>query len=730
MSNNKTALINKNSGIYINDDNSINKITNNSISLSISAIQTVGIGIAASSDALLVKSATGDCLSLTKNNINLGKFQIDDAGSMTITSNSTTLVNNLNIASHNGTTTGLLLAGSLITATANQINRTNTIAGTAEALKALIMDSSRNIININDLTTDIIRARQGIISEGLSANTLSLTIPLPVTSGGTGNALSTIGDILVGSGTNTYTRIAKPLYNGAIFTFESNEVKWSPSLFNNYLDLGDFYYTAPTQYVIQYCNAKTDDNLNIIALNSTTIDTTIIGAVNGYTQSGFLSGTIKIVDTLVTGQSTTFITDFIVGDAFTLISGESRRIIEITNDTSLTVESATTYNNVWVLGTGATITPTAAIINANGLNVTAVTTARSTFTIGDRYKSTFDPPLLSSWTIEFWIRMAAINANRLIMTTSATNVLQVAFTSTGRFINISIGQGTSFNILNTTNLTNAISANIAYHIAIVCTGTQYNIYKDGVLSATVNSTLRLPASSFNSFIFGSDGTTLANSAYDEIRMSNIARYTANFTPSTTALILDNNTITLNHFEETTATSSDDTVQLFDQYKRGGNAPNSVAYIYAYASGYFLSTRKTISQLIDAPVSTNLCRKTNLFLSTQSAITAIPYYTIKSGSFFGIYPTYTIIASSTSIIPVISSLINIVPSHAKFIKVLITHTHVGTTSCGINIGADATTSVIYLTNATAGITSIIAEIPINTNISITSNLTAASSTTNY
>jgi hypothetical protein len=726
----QSGLINKNSALYISEDNLIKVFTNNTLSLSISASQTIAIGAEATNDALLIKSTTGDCLTLTKNSINSAKFQINDAGTMTITSINTTLVNNLNISSHNGSTIGLSLAGTLITATANELNYVDTTIGTAAASKALILDSSRNIVNINDMTTDIIRARQGIFSQDISANSLALTIPLPVTSGGTGNALSVVGDILVGSGTNTYTRIAKPSYNGAIFTCESNDVKWSQSLFNYILELGDFYSITPTQYVIEYCNAKTNDNLDIIVLNSTTINTTIIGAVNGFAQSGFLGGTVKIVDTTVTGTSTTFLTDFIVGDTFTFISGESRRITAITNNTSLTVESATTYNNTWVLGTGATITPTAAIINANGLNVSAVTTARSTLTLGNRYKTTFDPPLLSEWTIEFWVRMAAVNANRLIMTTTATNVLRMVFTSTGSFITMSLGQGTSFNILNTVNLTGAVTAGVNVPIAIVCTGTAYNIYKGGVLAASVSSTLKLPASSFNSFIFGSDGTTLANSAYDEIRLSNIARYVASYTPSNTALVIDSNTIALNHFEQVTATSSDDTVQLFDQYKRGGNAPNSVAYIYAYASGYFLSARNSIAQLVDAPVSTNLCRKTGLFLSTQPAVTAIPYYTIKSGPLFTIFPTYTIIASSSSTTPVTSSLINIVPKNAKFIKVLITHTHVGTTSCGITIRGDASTSVIYLTNATAGITSMITEVPLDTNISITSNLTVAASTTSY
>jgi hypothetical protein len=59
----------------------------------------------------------------------------------------------VNIPIHNGSTTGLALNGTLVTATATELNYNDiTTIGTAEASKALIVDSSRNIININGLT--------------------------------------------------------------------------------------------------------------------------------------------------------------------------------------------------------------------------------------------------------------------------------------------------------------------------------------------------------------------------------------------------------------------------------------------------------------------------------------------------------------------------------------------------------------------------------------------------
>ena len=60
---------------------------------------------------------------------------------------------NVNIVNHNASTTGLQLGGTLITASATELNYTDTTAGLAEASKALIVNGSRDISNINVLGT-------------------------------------------------------------------------------------------------------------------------------------------------------------------------------------------------------------------------------------------------------------------------------------------------------------------------------------------------------------------------------------------------------------------------------------------------------------------------------------------------------------------------------------------------------------------------------------------------
>ena len=81
--------------------------------------------------------------------LNIASLSINLSGELNINSQS----DNINIVGHNGSTVGLKLGGTLVTSTAIQLNYTNiTTTGIAEANKALILDSNKNITNINELT--------------------------------------------------------------------------------------------------------------------------------------------------------------------------------------------------------------------------------------------------------------------------------------------------------------------------------------------------------------------------------------------------------------------------------------------------------------------------------------------------------------------------------------------------------------------------------------------------
>jgi len=79
-----------------------------------------------------------------------------------------TCINNanlVNIPNHNGSTSGLQLGGTLVTATASELNYVDTTPGTAQASKALILDTNRDISNINTLSAssslNVVRTTNG-----------------------------------------------------------------------------------------------------------------------------------------------------------------------------------------------------------------------------------------------------------------------------------------------------------------------------------------------------------------------------------------------------------------------------------------------------------------------------------------------------------------------------------------------------------------------------------------
>jgi hypothetical protein len=102
------------------------------------------------------------------------------------------------------------------------------------------------------------------------------------------------------------------------------------------------------------------------------------------------------------------------------------------------------------------------------------------------------------------------------------------------------------------------TTNTWYHIAITRSGTDVKMWIDGTQSG---STLTLGTDLYNgtaTFTIGSTDAELNDhSGYiDEIRISDIARYTGSFTPSTTAFSSDANTMLLVHSDASTGVGDD------------------------------------------------------------------------------------------------------------------------------------------------------------------------------
>jgi hypothetical protein len=157
---------------------------------------------------------------------------------------------------------------------------------------------------------------------------------------------------------------------------------------------------------------------------------------------------------------------------------------------------------------------------------------------------------LNAFTIDFWINTTTGARGLMSQNTSDPATNWDMYVATNGQIYFTSVNGPS--LLGTT----AIHDGAWHHVAIAWSGTNWNLYIDGTSDASatdsswgadVAATLRIGkayASGSNNFIGN----------LDEIRISDIARYTANFTPSTTTYTSDANTLLLIH--------SDDASQIF------------------------------------------------------------------------------------------------------------------------------------------------------------------------
>jgi hypothetical protein len=194
--NQNTAATSTNSVILgTSTNNDLELMTNNSSKIKILANGLIGIGISnpiftldvngsINSTGVIRTSVAGQGFMHTDNTITLISYvnnAIIPGKAFFGTSSNHTLslqtfgterlgisnTGNVNIVNHNETTTGLQLNGILVTASAAELNKLdgvttttselNTLAGvtagTASASKVLVLDSSRNITNINGITT-------------------------------------------------------------------------------------------------------------------------------------------------------------------------------------------------------------------------------------------------------------------------------------------------------------------------------------------------------------------------------------------------------------------------------------------------------------------------------------------------------------------------------------------------------------------------------------------------
>jgi hypothetical protein len=609
---------------------------------------------------------------------------------------------------------------SFVTSSAIQLNYCTVTPGIATPLKAVVLDESSTL------------------------DTLKLTIPLSETSGGTGKNTYAVGDVLVADTTSSLKRLPISPNTGDLLrsTPEPGFVQWSPGLLAKHVSMAFPTLTATKQYVIDYLYAKNKTVTNdIIIPNPITVDGNVVGvnSLNGVTRSTTLTGTTTADPVAITniGTETSYSADFVVGDVITVVSGEvtdSRIVTNIASDMSLTVDSPFRLLNSWSLVGSATLSTAQFKFGTRSLLISNVATAYAAVTLGIElaFSAASD-----AWTVEFQVRLTNLNAAYTILNSTSAFALAISFAFNvlgNDYLSVSLGNnGTTYNIANAVTSTQTIvAATTWYHVALVFTGAAYVMYINGVGFTIATSTLKISTAAFQSLRVGANGATAFNGNIDEVRISDIARYTAAFTAPTTAFTRDANTVMLQHFDGTTISLSDECVanRTFPYYRGGAYG---ISYLYALnhptTPGYILSGRNSSQTLVDIPagyddsdyVPLNFhishWGNNNFQLSDREWVIA---------------PMMVIVSGATNITAVTYNLTYALPYNCKAVIVLLTHTHVGTTSASVQLGSTLTGSVqSYLTTAIANILQMPVTIPlIANNFSIQANLSVTASTTNY
>lgn len=156
----------------------------------------VGINTTNPDAQLEVNSSTGSCLRLTYNDgdgsaTNYADFDVSSSGNLTVSptgdfvltpTGNITLTptgGDVDITSHNTSTTGLKLAGELVTSNATELNYLDgTTPGVATADRAMVFDSTRSIVNINYIeTADFVSIKQNSADNTVDYPVSLITIP-------------------------------------------------------------------------------------------------------------------------------------------------------------------------------------------------------------------------------------------------------------------------------------------------------------------------------------------------------------------------------------------------------------------------------------------------------------------------------------------------------------------------------------------------------------------------
>lgn len=193
------------------------------------------------------------------------------------------------------------------------------------------------------------------------------------------------------------------------------------------------------------------------------------------------------------------------------------------------------------------------------------------------------------FSVEFWVKLPAGSPANQGLITDVTGLSLGQWTNQNFTVDIINNYlrayyKTSSGGLVSIGTTTDIRDGNWHHIAFINDGTNTKLYKDGtslgnVASATPHTGAIVYIGAAVSSNWGEGSVTYTAGLIDEVRISNIARYTASFTPTTTPFVRDSYTKLLYHFDENGQSPAGNLA-----YDDSGNGNNGTITGATYVSG--------------------------------------------------------------------------------------------------------------------------------------------------
>ena len=223
--------------------------------------------------------------------------------------------------------------------------------------------------------------------------------------------------------------------------------------------------------------------------------------------------------------------------------------------------------------------------------------------------SSMDSLNLPTWTAECYWRTTTTSTTEQGIFASADHYFNLLYNrNSTNTLRLYLGTGSWTITGGTDGSKSDFASNTWYHIAVVYDGTDYKVYVNGSLDLTVSSSTKVGTNSNFYIGKGSTSTQLLNGYMDEIRISNTARYTTTFTPSTTAFTEDANTLLLIHSDTTNGSTT-----FTDDSGVVGGLGNDAS---SNTNNWTVNNLVATDQMLDSPTN-NFCTWNPLYESSYT-----------------------------------------------------------------------------------------------------------------